>query len=173
MIVLDSDALIKLAKCGVLETVARAWRCCVPQAVFRETVERGKQESYPDAMEIEQVVAKHMEIHRLARHPQAERLLSRRSSLGAGEQEALRLYFSLKADGIVTDDAAFVQLLREAQLPTWPPAVVLIALAREGHLSIPVAREALEKLKGFIRAEVYREVLADLQLLAGPKGGIR
>ena len=170
---LDSDGLIKLAKCGALETVARTWRCFIPQAVYRETVERGKQESYPDALEIEQIVAANMEIRRAMRHPQAERLLSRHRSLGSGEREALRLYFALKADGIVSDDVAFSKLLCEAGLPAWPPAAVLITLACEESLAIQETHRALEKLKGFIRPEVYRAALEDLELLAIKKGGTR
>jgi hypothetical protein len=170
-VVLDSDGLIKLAKCGALAPLARAWRCFIPRAVYCETVERGKQESYPDAAEIERIVAEKMEIRWVARHPQAEKILAGRRSLGVGEREALRLYFALPADGIVSDHVAFLELLREMGLPGWPPAAVLVALASEGHLSAPEAFESLEKLKGLIKPEVYREALEDLKLLAGKQGG--
>lgn len=163
---LDSDGLIKLAKCGVLETLARAWRCCIPQAVYRETVERGKQESYPDAAEIERVVAEYMEVQQTMTHSKPGQILTRRRSIGSGERETLRLYFALPADGIVSDDAAFLAILPEAGLQGWPPAAVLIALASEGHLPVQEARDSLEELKELIRIEVYAEALKELELLA-------
>jgi predicted nucleic acid-binding protein len=152
--------------------MAQAWQCYIPNAVYRETVTRGKEESYPDAVEIERAVAAHMEVRRATRHPQAERLLTRRRALGAGEREALRLYFSLAADGIVSDDAAFERLLYEAELPVIPPAAVLVMLARERHLSSEKALESLTELKGLIRAEVYQEARRDLELLTTEKGDI-
>jgi hypothetical protein len=48
-VVLDSDALIKLGKAGLLSAAVRAWRCVVPEEVYTETVVRGLQEAHPDA----------------------------------------------------------------------------------------------------------------------------
>lgn len=70
---LDSDGLIKLAKAEVLEAVAKSWTCVIPQAVYEETVERGKKAAYPDATRIEQIIqAHHIPYKRAAVHPSSE-----------------------------------------------------------------------------------------------------
>jgi hypothetical protein len=101
-------------------------------------------------------------IHPPARHRQAAALLGGKRGLGSGEREALHLFFRVRADVIVTDDAAFVATLRGAGLPYLVLAPVLVRLAREQHLRPAEALRALERMRPFVRAEVYRAARQDL-----------
>jgi len=162
-VVLDSDGLIKLAKSGILAQVIREWHCLVPQAVYEETVERGKQEAYPDAEEIERLV--HGHVKPLRENEQAEAILVQARALGRGEQEALHLFFNERADVIITDDRAFLAVLKRAGLPALPPALALVELARFGGIQLAEAESALEMMKGLIRQEVYQLARRDLEEL--------
>jgi predicted nucleic acid-binding protein len=162
--VLDSDGLIKLAKAGVLEAVLRAWECVIPQAVYEETVVRGKQAAYPDATEIERVIqAHHIPCKRPAAQPRARAILRGAQSLGAGEKEALHLYFAETADVIISDDARFLPLLARAGVPYLPPALALMQLVREGRIDRDGAFAHLERMRPFIRPEVHQRTRDDLE----------
>ena len=160
-VVLDSDGLIKLAKAGALERVVEAWTCLVPRAVYVETVERGLEAAYPDAQTI-RLALPSATVRRAARHPRAAALLQDKRGLGRGEQEALHLFFTARGDAIVTDDAAFVAMLAGAGLRYLVPALVLVRLVREQHLEPAEALDCLERMRPFIRAEVYRAARGDL-----------
>jgi hypothetical protein len=163
-VVLDSDGLIKLAKADALETLVKAWNCIVPQAVYSETVERGVRAAHPDAAVIRDVLSIPM-VRPHVHHSRAARLLGQKRRLGRGEQEALHLYFAMRADGIITDAAAFVGLLERADLPYLPPPLVLVQLASQAQLELHAAVQALERMRPFVRREVYHAARADLEAL--------
>jgi hypothetical protein len=154
-LVLDSDGLIKLAKAGALERAIAAWTWLVPEAVYAETVERGLEAAYPDALAIRQALPLSA-VRPRTRHPRATALLEGRHGLGPGEREALHLFFAARANVIVTDDAAFVGILARAGVGYLLPAMVLVRLTKEGHFGPPEALDSLERMRPFIRAEVFR-----------------
>ena len=160
---MDSDGLIKLAKSGALARVIREWHCLIPQAVYEETVERGKREAYPDAEEIERLVQGR--VRPSGENEQAKEILTQARSLGRGEREALHLFFNEKADAIITDDRAFLAVLKRAKLPALPPALALVELARSGGIQLAEAGDALERMRGLIRADVHRQARRDLEEL--------
>jgi hypothetical protein len=160
-VVLDSDGLIKLAKAGALPWVLKAWTCVVPEAVYAETVERGLEEAYPDAQTIRQTLPSSA-VRASVRRPRAAALLEGQSGLGRGEREALHLFFAARADAIVSDDAAFVGILAQAGLSYLLPAQVLVRLSDEGHVGAAEALESLDRMRPYIRTEVYRAARDDL-----------
>lgn len=167
---LDSDGLIKLTKAGVLESVAKTWTCMIPQAVYEETVERGKRAAYPDAATIEEILrACRVPCKRPSAHPHAKRILQTAPSLGQGEREALHLFFEENANAIISDDARFLTVLEQAKIAYVPPALVVVQLVRWGEMSKTVASAHLEKMKAFIAPEVYRRAREDLQEIHSPK----
>lgn len=102
-------------------------------------------------------------------HPRAVSLLRGKAGLGRGEQEALCLFFAARADTLVSDDAAFVALLDQAQIPYLLPARVLVELAAEGHLQGRAALSALERMRPWIRPDVYRLARDDLGTFQGKR----
>lgn len=160
--VLDSDGLIKLAKAGVLEVVIKTWRCLIPRAVYAETVERGMRAGYPDALAIREALPASM-IESRVRDPRATALLEQKRGLGRGEREALHLFFAGQGDAIISDDSAFVAVLAQAGLPYLLPPLVLVQLSQQRQLEFRAALEGLERMRLFIRPEVYHAARTDLE----------
>lgn len=84
-------------------------------------------------------------------------------SLGAGEREALHLFFEERADAIVSDDARFLPLLERAGVSYLPPALVLVQLARRKEISRDASLAHLERMKPLIKPGVYRRAKEDLE----------
>ncbi len=116
---MDSDGLIKLAKADILKVMFKARDCLIPQAVYVETVERGVQAAYPDALAIREVLQPQT-VRPMVHHPRATMLLQQKRSLGRGEREALHLFFRARAHTIISDDAAFVTVLDQAGVSYLP-----------------------------------------------------
>jgi len=167
-LVCDTDALIKLNKAGLLRLLVQRTEILVGHEVWHEAVDAGKAHGYPDAFEIERLVSP-LKRKRLHVPAQARALLQSRQ-LGAGEQEALKLYFSEGAEAIVSDDRGFLHLLEAHGLPYLTPTAILVWLA-EHRVLRPLSRgyQALEKLKPYIRPGHYEETLKDLQKLERSK----
>ena len=69
---------------------------------------------------------------------------------------SVALVLSSAAHAIVTDDAVFVAALAGAGLRYLLPALVLVRLVQEQRLQPAEALDHLERMRPFIRAEVYR-----------------
>jgi len=171
-IVLDSDGLIKLQKAGLLETFCKACDCLIPEAVHHESVARGKEELYEDAFGIEEIVETNVEVKQPGESQSAQEALKKGAPalLGQGEKEALSLYFEQEAAAIVSDDRAFLNLLRryneeakEKNVAFLTPANAIVALERRGAISKEEAKEGLKKIKAIIRQNVYESAVEDLQ----------
>ena len=96
----------------------------------------------------------------LARSARAERSLALSQTLGPGERGALRLLFREKADVIVTDDRAFLNVLVRNRVPFMTPASLLIDLRRAGKIAREAAQTAAERLRPYIRREVSESLIA-------------
>jgi predicted nucleic acid-binding protein len=161
--VIDADGLIKVGKSGLLGALVGSHEVLVPEAVYEEAVVRGKRELYEDAFELERLLEDEgVSIARSDPEPQADRLLEGVTSLGAGETGALRLYFAEGADAVSSDDRVFLNFLSRHSVPFVTPVNVVVGLARSGRVSLREGLEALEKLSGFVRADVYERAKAEL-----------
>lgn len=162
--VIDADGLIKLGKSGLLGALVGSHEVLVPEAVYEEAVVKGKQELYEDAFELERLLEDEgVPIVRADPEPQADRLLEDVTSLGAGERSALRLYFAEGAGAIASDDRVFLNFLSRHSVPFVTPVNVVVGLARSGRVSLEEGMEALEKLSGSVRADVYERAEAELR----------
>jgi predicted nucleic acid-binding protein len=162
--VIDADGLIKLGKSGLLGALVGSHEVLVPEAVYDEAVVKGKQELYEDAFELERLLENEgVPIVSLDPEPRADRLLEGVTSLGAGERSALRLYFAEGADAVLSDDRVFLNFLSRHSVPFVTPVNVIVGLAKSGRVSWEEGLEALEKLSGFVRADVYERANAELR----------
>lgn len=171
-IVFDSDGLIKLEKAGLLDLLADRYHCLVPEAVYKETVIKGKKGLYEDAFEIEEIVEEKIDCIKVEETDKAKKILEigDPTSLGQGEKRALGLYFQEEGDVVLSDDRTFLNLLARheqtteniREVPFLTPANVIVEMARKGIISSEQAREGLNRIKGLIRESSYRQALQDL-----------
>lgn len=162
--VIDADGLIKLGKSGILGALIRNHEVLVPEAVYEEAVVRGKRGLYEDAFELEEIL-KDEKVSAIpaATDPWADQLLEGVTSLGVGERAALHLYATESADAVLSDDRVFLNFLGRNAVPFLTPANVIVGLVRARQFSCEEALEALEKLSGYVRAEVYEKAKAELE----------
>jgi predicted nucleic acid-binding protein len=169
-IVADADGLIKLGKSGALAALLSVAEVLVPEAVYEESVVTGKQEMYDDAFELESELREGgAKIIQAVENEQAETLLAGAPSLGSGERAALRVAYESEADAILTDDRAFLGFLAGSGIRVLVPAAIVLLVER-GALSVEGAVEALVRIKGSIRSEVYEAAMEDLAAMREERG---
>ncbi len=96
--------LIHLAKSGLLESSCQYFGyVTIPEAVFKETVEVGKQKGFPDANVIEQqIMSENIKVQKIKQ----KELITKANEFNIfdGEAEAVALYWQEKAELLATDD---------------------------------------------------------------------
>jgi len=155
-LVLDSDGLIKLVKSSIVEHLLRRFLCFISSEVYEEVVTKGKVRLYEDAFTVEALVNRSvLKVTKAEESERAKAVLTGKEELGSGEKTTLHLFFSLKADAIVSDDKAFLEVLEENDVPFIIPSEVIArfveikAISREGGL------RSLNMLKPYIKEENY------------------
>jgi predicted nucleic acid-binding protein len=165
-IVADADGLIKLGKSGALTALLSVAEVLVPGAVYEEAVIAGKREMYEDAFELERVLEEGgARVVGVAGNERAERVLENMPSLGPGEQAALRVAYRSGADVVLTDDRAFLGVLAGAGVRALVPAAAIVLLSETKALSVEEAVEALGRIEGSIRREVYEAAMEELAVM--------
>lgn len=160
----DADGLIKMAKAGILEVFAQYAKLLIGPQVYREAVEEGKARGYPDALDLERILKVHAQVPRTLRRTRTTQLLAG-VSLGAGEREALQIYFTEQADAVLSDDRAFLSALEAQGIPFLTPAAIVVFLAERKLITLTEAHEALERLRPLIRSDQYELARQDLNSL--------
>ena len=161
-LLLDTDALIKLHRAGVLERVAEAYACGIHEAVYREAVVAGRAHRYADAEIIDQVVQAHIEVHPAASAGDESRE-TRGLRLGQGEGGLLELYVRDEGDLIVSDDHRFLSVLLSRGVPVLLSSGLIARLARDGVISPEEAKVALDKVKPWISRGAHREATDEIE----------
>ena len=148
--VLDADALIKLAKAGLLTKFAEHNKCFVPEQVYKEVL-RGKEKMYEDAFITEDAVNKKL-IKVLP--TKTEQIME---GLGKGECAALILFKEVNADAIVSDDKKFLSVLEQKETPfiTTTDAIAFIKI--KGHITKEEAIMALTAIRMLVTEENYQQ----------------
>jgi hypothetical protein len=136
----------------------------VPEKVNREAVVAGRRAYADEAAAFDGLIEEGKLLRkRIARSPTADRLLLGSAALGSGERGALRLFCQERADCLVTDDRAFLNLLIRHRIPFLTPREILIRRCTESRLGKAEARRAADRLRPLIRQEVYEDLEARLE----------
>jgi hypothetical protein len=164
-LVVDADGLIKLAKAGLIEALVRHADVVVAPEVWREVVEVGGQRGHDDALVVaglaDQVLVQ------VPRTAAARSLPETAARLGAGERATWALWLDRSAHAIVSDDRAFLTMLGAGGVPFLTPGAVVVRLVELGAVTLDEAREALERLRPFIREGQYLVVREALTKATG------
>jgi predicted nucleic acid-binding protein len=156
-LLLDSDALIKLTKAGLLEDVCRHYNCIITTEVKNEAVDEGKRRLHQDALKIEYLINK-----KSLKIKDSKKSRKTKENLGKGEMSTASLYFEEKNRVIITDDSAFIKYLEENGMRFSIPADLVLLMKVENKIDRKTALIYLEKMRDFIKEEVYSDVKKDI-----------
>lgn len=156
-LILDSDALIKLSHSEVLVMVCGAFNCFITDEVKKETVDEGKKRFYSDADLIEGLINKKM-----LKIKNPKRLI-KEVEFGRGELSALSLYKETRKHILVSDDSNFIKYLEKGEIDFLVPADLILLLKKTGKIKLKEALYYLDKMKIFIKEEVYKEIKKELE----------
>ncbi len=164
-LIVDSDVLIKLAKTSLKETATSAFTISIPRGVVVESVDRGKEAGFPDALKIEENIRQNRIAIRTPRRNQVAEPIVRDLRLASGEGEVLLLFRSGGYDAVASDDRRFLQTLDALRIPYLTSSSLLVLMVRMKHINARQALVDLERLAEFIGENEYllaRNALGDM-----------
>jgi hypothetical protein len=153
-LLLDTDALIKLNRAGILDVVLNKTECAIHRAVFEEAVTNAKARGKLDAEAIEAALAGRCEVMDVA--------VPERLGLGRGEAGLLALAETGRGGLLVSDDERFQAILRSRQMAFINCAGLVARLAEERILTVDDASITLYALRPYISSASFE--FADLVL---------
>ena len=155
----DSDALIKISKAGFLMVVAECFEVFITEEVYEETVKEGKKWFHPDADEIERLIkAGKIKVFKKKYYKKRKKP---KQNFGLGETSVFQAY--KKGSFIVTDDLSFSSYITKEKIKNISPTHLIFILVKKGNLQKGRAYSCLEKLRPFIRKEVYELIKNDIK----------
>lgn len=161
--VADATVLIYLARLGDLRMLDDLFdTVLIPEPVYKETVERGRNEGYPDAMAIEEASDSFLETVSIegAADERATRLRET-ANLGAGETAAIALAAERDAR-CLTDDHAARRTAESLDVDVGGTIYVFLRALERGAISLQEFEQRLEALNeaGFrMSAGLYQQAL--------------
>ena len=156
--IIYSDALIKLTKSEILKDVCRHYNCAITPEIRNECVDEGKKRLYKDALAIEEFINK-----KILKVIDLKKAAKIKENLGKGEISAVHLYFQEKKRIIVTDDSAFIKYLKQNDIKFFIPADLILLMKVADKIDRKAALSHLEKIKYFIREEVYNDIKKEIK----------
>ncbi len=153
MLILDADALIKLYRAGVLDTLAGSYACSIPSAVYQEAVVNAKG-LYPDAEQIDLIIQAWFQVINPPEVP-----LDRH--MGFGERQVLALW--KPTDIIISDDGEFLRFLATQSISYLTPAHIILRMVDDEVLDTDTARMAIHLLKPLINPSQYQSAVERLE----------
>lgn len=154
----DSDALIKVSKADFLDVASKSFSVLITEEIYDEAVKEGKRRLFPDADEIENLVQQER-IKILKKEYYKKRKIPKQL-FGKGEISAFQAH--TKKNTIVTDDLNFRSYIKKEHGRCLSSAHILYILAKKGKLSKSKAYDCLERLRPYIRKEVYKLIKEDI-----------
>ncbi|MBI3391894.1 MAG: hypothetical protein HY039_01765 [Nitrospirae bacterium] len=145
---------MKLTQSGAKEAVLSALDVSIPPAVRREVVDEGKTGGYPDALIVEENIAK----GRLKTAGLSLRRTGESALLVGGEKEVLGLYLEGRFDAVASDDSRFLKKMESLNVPYLTAAACIAYLSISGRAGRKNALDLLEKLRRHISDDEYSVV---------------
>lgn len=158
-LLIDSDALIKISKAEFLEAVVENFNINITEEIYDETVTEGKKGLHKDADKIDILIQKDkIKIIKKNNYQKNKKSLQ---SFGKGEISIFQAY--KENNIIVTDDLRFTTYIKEQEMDNISSANLLSILVKKKKPEKNKAKYHLEKLKQYIRKEVYELIKDSLE----------
>lgn len=152
-VLMDTDALIKLAKSSLKELIVSNISVAIPASVSNESVREGKAKGYSDALLIEKNI-RDGKIN-VVKAKKKEAKMLKGLQLHSGEADCLHIFAQGSYDTVVSDDRKFLDIIDTIGIPFLTPSALVVYLYKSGKISISAANECLEKLRAMISREEY------------------
>lgn len=152
---MDSDSLIKLTKAGAKELVLNNIDVLIPPMVVNETTE--SKERFPDALKIHENINRGL--LKIKEPPNSSFVKS--LGIKGGEAQVLMLHDSSSA--ISSDDAKFLNLLENLNIPYLTPASIIVFLLKKGAIKKDESRKLLGNLKEMVSDEEYHLAMDEIE----------
>jgi predicted nucleic acid-binding protein len=167
LIVKDAMVLIHLATSGVLKKACIMFKqVIIPNLVHNEVVEKGIQNSHPDAYIVQKLEKEgYIQVKPVTETALMDEL--RAYGLRGGELEAITLYFQEKADLIASNDDKVRKLRLILNLELVSSLEIVFLLAKNRAISKNRAKECLRELKkvGWFSKNVIDTIIGELEQL--------
>ncbi len=157
-LIFDSDALVKLTNSEIITQVCENCNCFITNKVKEETVDEGKKRFYHDAEKIEDLIKEG-----ILKIKDPEKIGDIDKSLGKGELSVLSLHNEVNDSIIVSDDQKFIGCLEETNINFLIPGHIIVLLKKLKKIELKESLHYLNKMKVFIKEEVYEAVKKDLE----------
>jgi rRNA-processing protein FCF1 len=161
-VLMDADCLIKLTKAGIKEAVCAHLSVVIPQLVRHEVIDMGG--NHPDSKVIKNNLDKGLlslsesDIDTLEATSSTDSIGSKGVIDSKGEDAVLATFLNGGFVAICSDDKRFIRRLRALDVPYITPAVCIVILLKQEHITLPAAREKLGLLAPFISSDEYHTV---------------
>lgn len=165
----NATPLIYLAKVGKLNLLKEIFdQIQIPPEVERETVDRGKEKGYPDAITIEQAINDGW----IVTHPlkdESQKILealTRITGIDIGEAQTIILAKQKKEKQVLMDQANARETARNLGLAPKGTIYIIIAATKRQLLTKEEAKQTLDKLidaNFYISVEIYRDALKTIE----------
>lgn len=164
--VADSTVLIYLAKLDHLEALTESYSTIlIPEAVYREVVEKGKDLGENDAFKVEKQIDKGLIQVKTAKIQQAVE----KFEMEKGEKEVLSLAKQEKISQVLIDESSVREIAKTLDLNPRGTLYFLLKTVKDGEKDLEDFLELLEKLSesGFhMNEKVYMKAVKEAQQLA-------
>lgn len=169
MPVSNATPLIYLARLGKLPLLRELFaQIQIPPEVKNETIDRGKEKGFPDAIIIEQALKDGwLAIHQLTEENiKKSETLAQMSGIDIGEAQTILLAKQKNEKIVLIDQTSAREVARQMGLYPRGTIYIILAAAKKKLTTKEEARQMLEKLietNFYISAKIYRDALKAIE----------
>lgn len=167
IVIADSCTLILLAKCSILDAFAEIVPVVIPDAVFREVVNKNLIKRFADSKIISDIVLTG-KIKVITIKTPSQKLPF---TMGKGESEALLLASQTSGSILATDDGKAIKACRYFKQPFIISPKIVTELYRLDRIDLTKAKKSIEKMKivGRYSPDIIAEAILELEVTKDAK----
>ncbi len=149
---MDADCLIKLTKAQIKEDVCTAFEIVIPTKVHKEIMVNSS--SHPECS----IIQANIDNEKLKE-------ITKPDITNKGEESVLAVYRGGGYDAVASDDKRFIKKIRILGVPFITPAVFILLLVKERHITVDQGFIKLENLSYMVSNDETAIVKLKLETL--------